>query len=152
MTDDTKVPLWLKFQCYEEETGKTYYVPAKPAEMELCFAVHGSTSWKELHVWLAWRERVAKSLGLVDRADYEAHIAEKATLAAALDEARVELAALWDDVGGIASVNRDKAIAAELRAMAESLCAGAYEGCCYTTASYWDERLRARADELDGGK
>lgn len=111
--DDT--PPWLRFQCHEEETGKTYYVPSKPAEKALCEAVHGSVSWKTLAKWLAWRSRVAEALGLVEPSKNRTGVCPSAAIDVAV---AAELRRMADWVG---DDDARRVVSARLRARADEL-------------------------------
>lgn len=121
MTPPDDTPPWLRFQCHEEETGKTYYVPSKPAEKALCEAVHGSVSWKTLDKWIDLRRRLAEALGLVEPGP---------------------------PIFTFNAEHVNEAVAAELRGMADSWVE--HGGAEHGGMGHACELLRARADELEG--
>jgi len=177
MTDDAKVPEWL--ERWDDDDGRLHLT--LDAHHVFGEFKRDAESEATLEAWLAWRERVAAALGLVDRDAiiglsycYEANdlpqpmcyldhqdrdaIAEHIRAVVGADEQRtyVKTAEEWRAAGAAAS---NKAIAAELRAQADSFDRAA-AGChpCEVGSSISGplfrevaDRLRARADELDGG-
>jgi hypothetical protein len=176
MTDDTKVPDWLERKKNVVGFDEIRVSPAVADELNNGLdgdAWHmGAAKSLEKHV--AWRERVAAALGLVDRDAviglsyrYEENdlpqpmcyldhqdrdaIAEHIRAAVGVDEQRtyVKTAEEWSATEAAAG---NKAIAAELRRLADECrpCTGWMSGYRGSEDPEWlAHRLRARADELD---
>lgn len=103
----------------------------------------GDIASKDLPAWLAWRSRVAEALGLVDPVEMEA--SRIVALASAAGVGQGDYAAVREAVVRDRQAHVDRAIAAELRRLADE----EQENWRMDHGPAPYDLLRARADELD---
>jgi hypothetical protein len=150
MTDDTKVPPGF------EPDADGEHVQPSVALQAACIELRPEQSRAD--AW-AWRERVAAALGLVDQGVSFVPVLTLETTGGNIDELLTDRRLGWSDrpirpaVTVSIGESPNKAIAAELRRLADTLAPGHDlvfpDGSVDCHAGDVQDWLRARADELD---